>query len=418
MEAIVRRRATASPRRRGARRRLIAFLVLLVAYVLSQFFRAFLAIVAGDLSRDLGLDAADLGSVSAIWFAAFALAQFPVGGALDRLGPRRTIAGFMLFAVARRGRLAASRGVRRSLAAMALIGIGCAPVLMGSLYLFGRIYPLHRFAMLSSLMIGLGSVGNLLGATPLALAAEAFGWRTAMAAIAGITARERRARLRRPARSAGDRARGGHAMRMAGSAKSCAGRPCGRSFRSPLSAMPFVIAIRSLWIAPYLGEVHGFDATQRGNAALVMAIAMSLGALAYGPLERALASPKLTTLIGSLLTGACLVALGLLGETSATLAVTLLAVIGAAGLTYAILMAHARLFFPARLLGRGVTFMNFVVIGGAGIVQWFSGLLVQAGRNAGLPADMIYGRLFLAFGVTLIAAVLVYALAPKGPRAA
>ena len=123
----------------------------------------------------------------------------------------------------------------------------------------------------------------------------------------------------------------------------------------------FVIAIRSLWIAPYLGEVHGFDATQRGNAALVMAIAMSLGALAYGPLERALASPKLTTLIGSLLTGACLVALGLLGETSATLAVTLLAVIGAAGLTYAILMAHARLFFPARLLGRGVTFMNFVV---------------------------------------------------------
>ena len=180
----------------------------------------------------------------------------------------------------------------------------------------------------------------------------------------------------------------------------------------------FVIAIRSLWIAPYLGEVHGFDATQRGNAALVMAIAMSLGALAYGPLERALASPKLTTLIGSLLTGACLVALGLLGETSATLAVTLLAVIGAAGLTYAILMAHARLFFPARLLGRGVTFMNFVVIGGAGIVQWFSGLLVQAGRNAGLPADMIYGRLFLAFGVTLIAAVLVYALAPKGPRAA
>ena len=65
---------------------------------------------------------------------------------------------------------------------MALIGIGCAPVLMASLYVFGRTYPPERFAMLSSLIIGLGSVGNLLGATPLALAVEAFGWRAAMAA--------------------------------------------------------------------------------------------------------------------------------------------------------------------------------------------------------------------------------------------
>ena len=47
------------------------FLVLLLAYVLSQFFRAFLAIVAGDLTRELGLDAAQLGMASAAWFVAF-----------------------------------------------------------------------------------------------------------------------------------------------------------------------------------------------------------------------------------------------------------------------------------------------------------------------------------------------------------
>ena len=61
-----------------------ALAVLLFAYVLSQFFRAFLAIVAADLTRELGLDAAQLGTLSAVWFAAFAVTQFPVGVTLDR----------------------------------------------------------------------------------------------------------------------------------------------------------------------------------------------------------------------------------------------------------------------------------------------------------------------------------------------
>ena len=83
------------------------FLVLLAAYTLSQFFRSFLAIVAAELAREIGLSAADLGAVSAIWFATFAFAQFPVGYCLDRYGPRRTLAGFMLLAVAGAGLFAA-----------------------------------------------------------------------------------------------------------------------------------------------------------------------------------------------------------------------------------------------------------------------------------------------------------------------
>jgi sugar phosphate permease len=109
------------------------FLVLLLAYVLSQFFRAFLAIVAADLSRDLGLDAARLGEVSAIWFATFAVAQIPVGLALDRFGPRRTMAVFMLAAVAGAALFAVATSAGMVLLAMALIGIGCSPVLMASL---------------------------------------------------------------------------------------------------------------------------------------------------------------------------------------------------------------------------------------------------------------------------------------------
>jgi predicted MFS family arabinose efflux permease len=394
----------------------LPFFVLLFPYVLSQFFRAFLAIVAGDLTRDLGLDAADLGALSAIWFATFAFAQFPVGMALDRAGPRRVIAGFMVVAVVGAAWLSVAGSFAECLAGMALIGIGCSPILMGSLYFFGRVYPVERFAMLSSLMIGLGTAGNLLGATPLALAVELLGWRAAIGGIAGITGLSALLvllLLRDPPRVEG-RERGGT---LFGGLGEIVGIRALR-FILPLTFTSYavVIAARSLWIAPFFGQVHGFSVTERGNAAFVMATAMILGALAYGPIERWLGSPKAATLAGSLVTAAAFITLGLVGERSAAAALALLAVIGAAGMTYAILMAHARLFFPAHLLGRGVTFMNFAFIGGAGIVQWLSGLFVQGTGDAGMAPAAAFGHLHLAFGLVLLAASLIYVLSPARPR--
>ena len=67
--------------------------LLCLAYVLSQFFRAFLAVLSGPLERDLGTTPDDLAFASGLWFLVFAAMQIPVGWALDRIGPRRTAAG-------------------------------------------------------------------------------------------------------------------------------------------------------------------------------------------------------------------------------------------------------------------------------------------------------------------------------------
>ena len=42
--------------------------VLAAAYVLSQFFRTALAVVAPEIAADLGLDPARLGMLSSAWF--------------------------------------------------------------------------------------------------------------------------------------------------------------------------------------------------------------------------------------------------------------------------------------------------------------------------------------------------------------
>ena len=62
-----------------------AFLVLLLAYTISQFDRGFLAMVAPDLGPDLGLSPSDLALLSAGWFLAFAAGQ---GRIVDRDGHR------------------------------------------------------------------------------------------------------------------------------------------------------------------------------------------------------------------------------------------------------------------------------------------------------------------------------------------
>jgi len=393
-----------------------AFLVLLLAYVLSQFYRAFLAVIAGDLAHDLSLTPAELGNVSAIWFVTFAFSQFGVGVALDRVGPRRTVAGLFLVAVVGAVGFAAATSYLQACLAMALIGIGCSPVLMGSMYYFGRTAPANRFAYLGSMILGLGSLGNLIGAAPLAWSAAMVGWRASIVAIAVITTvsallvylviRDPERVISKDAQDEGllDGLRAIFSL-----------RPIQIMVPFILISYASVAALRSLWVAPFFGDVHGFDTVARGNAALVMAIAMTLGALAYGPLERRLGSAKHTALLGSIVAVFTLGGLALIGAQSSLLALLLYALFGFTAMTYAIVLAHARQFFPAHLLGRGVTTLNFMFIGGTGLLQLLSGRLVESTTAAGWSAEATYMTLHGTIALALAASTIIYVFAPARP---
>src|SRR5690349_5782976 len=116
------------------------FVALTVAYVLSQFYRAFLAVLAPVLNAEIGATTDDLAFATGVWLAAFAALQLPVGYALDYFGPRRTSCGLVLAALGA-AVFALAQGPTAVTVAMALIGAGCAPALMVSLYIFARIYP-------------------------------------------------------------------------------------------------------------------------------------------------------------------------------------------------------------------------------------------------------------------------------------
>ncbi len=380
-----------------------AFLTFLAAYVLSQFFRSFLAVIAPELGRELALDPQALGNLQAFWIAGFVVMQLPVGYALDHLGPRRTIATLMLAAIAGAVLFAAAQSALALNIAMVLIGIGCSAIYMGAIYVFGRIYPQQRFALLCSWLIGIGSAGNLLAATPLAYAAEAIGWRQAMLAIAAATALSALSiflLIRDPPRATSAAAAGV----FSGLGEIIAMKRLWPLL--PLTAIGYsvVLSERGLWAGPYFAEVHGLGPVDRGNALLLMAAAMSLGAMIYGPLDRLLGTRKWVVAAGSLVTALCFLTLGL-HQPSLSTAIVIMALLGAFGMTYGVLMAHGRALFPDHLLGRGITFLNLLFIGGAGIMQPLSGAMMS--RATGTPGKS-YALLHIAFGVALLTALAIY----------
>ncbi len=388
------------------------YAVLIVAYLLSQFFRAFLAVIAPELSRDIGLDPSDLGLVSGMFFAAFALAQIPIGVAFDRVGPRVTVSTLMLVAVAGCVLFALSTRPWHPAAAMAMIGVGSAPVYMGALYVLGRTSAPARFATWSSIIVGLGSLGNLVAATPFAAAVAAVGWRPAMLGVALLTLAACGAvalLVRDPPPLDTRDERPGNPFDL----REVLGiRALWPIIPLALASYPILAAVRGLWVGPYFAEVHGLGPVERGNAVTAMVAAMILGAFVYGPLDRLFGTRKWVVAAGTFVTILALATLWWWPGLGVVPAALVFAVIGGFGMTYGVVMAHARAFLPAHALGRGLTLMNTFMIGGAGLIQPLSGAYVQTLAAQGLGGAAVYAALFGLYALVLGLALAVYVTAP------
>lgn len=381
----------------------IGIAALAGAYVLSQFFRACLAVLTPVLAEDIGVTAPELAAASGYWFLAFALMQLPVGWALDRVGPRLTTAlllglggggGAALFALA--------QGPGAIQIAMALIGLGCAPVLMASYYIFARSFAPALFGTLAGMTVGIGNLGNIGASLPLSLAVETFGWRASVAALAVVTVLVAGALfvlVRDPPRSPGpQQGRLIDLLRMPA--------------LWPIMVMMAVCyapaaALRGLWVGPYYRDVFGADAAEIGQVSLIMGLAMVAGSLAYGPMERMLGTRKGLIMGGNLLTLACFAGLWLLPAIGGWVTVALLAGVGFFGASFPMTVAHGRAFVPPHLLGRGVSLLNLFGIGSVGLMQFATGALHASAPTD--PATAPYSLIFGVISLILAAGLLVYA---------
>ena len=377
-------------------------LALLMAYVLSQFYRAFLPVLAPVLAIDIGATADDLARTSGIWFLIFAAMQIPVGMALDSIGPRKIAAILFIFGGAGGALLFGfAQTPAHVMIAMGLIGIGCSPVLMASYYILARSYAPAVFGSLAGAMIGFGTLGNLAGSAPLAWSVQTFGWRESMLGLAVISLAVGLlllAVVRDPVRLA---------TTERGSVLQLLKMPA----LWPIMAMMLVnyapaAGLRGLWAGPYMADVFAADVGVIGRVTFVMGAGMILGSFLFGPLERLFRSRKWVIFAGNVSGLLALIALMVMPDYSVAFGTAMLAIIGISGSSFPVIIAHAKAFFPAHLTGRGVTLMNLFGIGGAGIMQFASGPIYAVSQTD--TATDAYVVLFGVFATLIALGLLAY----------
>jgi MFS family permease len=383
-------------------RRLIVFGLFTAAYFFSYFYRSANAVIAGDLARELDLNAGQLGLLTSLFFAAFAAIQLPMGVWLDRWGSRWVTPSLMFIGALGSLLFALAPGLTLLAIGRAMIGVGMAGVLMGSLKIFSQWFSLRRFATVSGLMVGIGAMGALAAASPLAWLNAAIGWRAvfwvgalATALIAAAIMLWTRNTPPGVTWTGGQATIGGFRVVFGD----------GRFWHmAPLSFFLAGVAMgfQGLWAGPYLFDVQGVDAIAAGNILLWMAIGLAVGFLASGQLADRFGI-ALVTVIASIFFALCQFALAL--RPPVGWVVLLYAIFGFTGSFNIMIVTQARQLFPLHITGKAVTAINVFAIGGTFLLQWCMGLIIGLfpvdAAGAYPPQAYSAALLFTGMGTTL-----------------
>ena len=372
-------------RNRLRRQRWVIFFVLALIYILVYFYRVSLAVVAGDVSRDLRLSPAQLGSLSSILFYVYAAAQIPLGPMIDRLGSRLVISGCgVLTAVG--GILFSQAGsMGEAMAGRVLIGVGTSAVLMATFTIFSHWFTKQEFGKVSGLMVAVGNLGNLAGTAPLAMAVSLIGWRSSFLVTGVLQAlitllvfcivRDR------PAQTAAE-ASDQTASEPAGMLDAWKQILSNRDFWL-LSGVAFswygnYLAVQGLWGGPYLMEVLKLSRAETGQMLMYTSLGFICGSLLVDSVARKLLhSYKKTLLAGQLLL--LLLMTGFLGPAEAISHGALVALFFSLGLAVSsgvMIYPIVRSMFPVRIVGTALTSLNFFVLMGAASMQQVMGVII------------------------------------------
>lgn len=144
------------------------------------------SIMTKELMTDLHIDAALLGHVAASYYYAYTLMQIPVGLLIDKFGPRKVTTIGVLICSFGAYLFSISDSVIVSSGSRFLMGIGATFAVLNTLKISSNWFPASRFALLTGLMLTLGTLGAVFGQAPLSIFMQTYDWRPAIATLAFI----------------------------------------------------------------------------------------------------------------------------------------------------------------------------------------------------------------------------------------
>lgn len=391
------------------------FIPFATGFFLSYVFRAVNSVIARDLVAELGLDPAQLGLLTSVYFLAFIVTQVPLGIALDRWGGRRVESALLLVAAV--GAVVFSRAVTLTelVIGRALIGLGVSACLMAPFKAYAHWVPRRRLSLVNGLQLAAGGLGAMTASYPVQLALRVTTWRGVFLGLAGFTVLV--AGLIHfvvPRGGASD----GVTMPLAEHVRQMRAIYTNRVFLriAPWAAgvQATFMAVQGLWAGPWLLDVGGYSREATALILLFLAAGMIAGYISIGMLSD-LAHARGISPVGVLAAGLALFTVTLLALTmnpgrAAPLLWVFFGYIGTSGaLAYAVLSRNV----APEASGKVNTAHNLLVFVLAFPAQWGVGGIIRsnsAAAGAGGFAPQGYRTAFLVLVGVLLLGALQYTL--------
>jgi MFS family permease len=389
------------------------FPLLSTLFCFSMFYRLTNAVLAPDLIKAFHLNAERLGVLSSAFFYTFALFQIPMGVLLDRIGPRKVIALFTLVGAAGAFVFACAGSFYVALTGRALLGIGMAAALMGSFKVFVNSYPPRRFALLSGVIISIGTLGPVLATSPLVYLNSTIGWRLTFVYCGIITVALGLSLfwvLREDHHEAGQEIPISAAAGQKAGVIKTLGLVFGTLAFWQIGAMSFFrsgtfMGLQGVWFGPYLMEIKGFAPLTAGNILMMLSLGGAVGATISGYLaERVFRSAKSVILLGVSVYVLLLIPLTGVLQIDSAVAYGVVFMLQGFFASFGILCyTHIKELFPLSMSGTAIAAVNVFVMAGGAVVMQGVGIIISS--HSGAHPLYAAGAYHLAFFVCLLGVV-------------
>jgi len=390
--------------------RVVMLMALTSGFALSQAYRTVAALMAPQLQAEFAATPQALGAFAGAFHFAFGAMQIFVGIGIDLHGIRRTVLTAFPLVVAGSVLAALSHRFEWLVLGQALIGIGCAPAFLVCTVFVARRYPPERFAAISGLVLGLGSIGMLATGSPLAWLIDAASWRAGFGVLAACSVAAWAAiwwwvAEPAPDASPAEKESIGTAMRRFGALFTLP-HTAGIVALAAVTYASF-ITVRGLWLGPLLIARHGFSLVQVGHVALVISLVAMVGPPLFGRLDPGPATRRRWLVAGTLV---CATLLALVASNlGATSDVALSTVFGLLSGYMVLQYADVRAAYPASLTGRALALFTMAMFLGVAAMQWFTGWVAALAPALGLDP---FVATMAAIAALLVAGAFAYTRLP------
>jgi len=163
----------------------VALTFLMLAGIVNYLDRSTLSIGNVDISRDLGLNASEMGLLLSAFSLAYAFSQLPVGALLDKLGARAMLgAGMLVWSLAQMS-AGLVGSLNQFLVARVFLGLGEAPQFPAGAKVVSEWFALRERGGPTGIFVASSTIGPALAPPILTGLMLAFDWRT-MFVIMGV----------------------------------------------------------------------------------------------------------------------------------------------------------------------------------------------------------------------------------------